>query len=114
MIELAEQSCEACHIGAPLLSDVELTELLPRIPAWRVIDVDNVQQLHRVYTFTNFVNALAFANRVGDIAEKEGHHPALLVEWGQVTVAWWSHKIKGLHKNDVLMAAITDAVFSNG
>ena len=66
--------------------------------------------MSREFSFGNFVEALAFTNRVGEIAETEDHHPAILTEWGKVTVTWWSHKIRGLHKNDLIMAARTDEV----
>ncbi len=68
-------------------------------------------QLQREFDFRNFEQAMAFSNRVGDIAEAEGHHPAILTEWGKVTITWWSHKIRGLHKNDLIMAARTDQVY---
>ena len=61
--------------------------------------------------FGNFVDALAFTNRVGQIAEEEDHHPALLTEWGKVTVSWWTHKIRGLHRNDLIMGAKTDELY---
>lgn len=111
MSELANTSCEACRVDAPLLSANELASLLPEIPEWQVKDVDGIQQLQRVFAFSNFAKAMAFANKIGLLAEAQGHHPALLVEWGRVTVDWWSHKVKGLHKNDVIMAIKTDLVF---
>lgn len=64
--------------------------------------------LRRVYKFRDFAQALSFTNKVGALAEAQGHHPALLTEWGKVTVMWWTHKIGGLHKNDFIMAAKTD------
>ena len=67
-------------------------------------------RLVRTFTLPNFRAALAFTQRVGELAEEEGHHPAILTEWGKVTVSWWTHKIKGLHKNDFIMAAKTDAL----
>jgi 4a-hydroxytetrahydrobiopterin dehydratase len=70
-----------------------------------------IPHLTRRFAFDNFAHALTFTNRVGDIAEQEGHHPALLTEWGKVTVSWWTHAIGGLHKNDFVMAAKTDEVF---
>ncbi|MEC5209544.1 4a-hydroxytetrahydrobiopterin dehydratase [Psychrobacter sp. PL15] len=108
MTELSQASCEVCRIGAPTVSDAEASELLKQIPDWSLINVDGVNQLQRKYKFKNFVKAMAFANRLGDIAEAEGHHPGMLVEWGKVTVTWWSHSIKGLHSNDFIMAAKTD------
>lgn len=112
MVELSEQACEACRVGAPLVSDEELQRLLPTIPGWRVIEVDGVRQLTREFEFKNFAQALAFTNRVGDLAEAENHHPAILTEWGRVTVTWWTHKIHGLHRNDLILAARTDQAYA--
>ena len=92
------------------MSEGELTALLREIPAWRVVERDGVRRLERVVTFPDFATALAFTNRVGAAAESEGHHPALLTEWGRVTVTWWTHAIGGLHRNDFIMAARTDAL----
>lgn len=108
MTELAAQACEACRADAPLVSDEELAQLIREIPEWAPITGDGVMQLQRVFKFRNFKQALAFTNRVGEIAEEVGHHPALLTEWGKVTVTWWSHEAGGLHKNDFIMAARTD------
>ena len=107
-MSLAEMNCEACRADAPRVSDEELRELMHDIPDWTVEVRDGVMQLERVFRFKNFKTALAFTNRVGEIAEAESHHPALLTEWGRVTVTWWSHKIRGLHRNDFIMAARTD------
>ena len=110
MFDLSKQNCEACRADAPKISDDDLKMLMPNIPDWSVIVVDGVMQLSREYEFKNFEQAMAFSNRVGEIAEAEDHHPAILTEWGNVTVTWWSHKIKGLHRNDLIMAARTDEV----
>ena len=110
MTELASGHCEACRVGAPLLTDSELEELMPQISSWSLIVESGVKQLEREFLFDDFISAQAFANKVGDLAEVEGHHPAILLEWGKVTVRWWTHKINGLHKNDVLMAAKTDTL----
>ena len=61
----------------------------------------------------DFAEALEFTNDVGAIAEEEGHHPAILTEWGRVTVTWWTHKIRGLHRNDFIMAAKTDQIYED-
>ena len=111
MFDLSKQNCEACRADAPKISDDDLKMLMPNIPDWSVIVVDGVMQLSREYEFKNFEQAMAFSNRVGEIAEAEGHHPAILTEWGKVTITWWSHKIRGLHKNDLIMAARTDRVY---
>ncbi len=109
--DLREGQCEACRRGAPTATDEEIAELAPAIPDWTIIERDGIKRLERVYRFPNFVDALAFTQTIGEVAETQGHHPALLTEWGRVTVSWWSHKIKGLHRNDFVMAAKTDAIY---
>jgi 4a-hydroxytetrahydrobiopterin dehydratase len=76
-----------------------------------LVEGDGVKRLRRSFAFEDFAQALAFATRVGAAAEQEGHHPALLIEWGRVTVDWWTHAIGGLHRNDFVMAAKTDELF---
>ncbi len=110
MEELAAMRCAACRKDAPRLTDEEIAELRRAVPAWNVIERDHIKMIERVFTFKNFALALAFTNRVGAIAEEQGHHPALLTEWGKVTVTWWTHVIKGLHRNDFIMAAKTDGL----
>ncbi len=105
---LSQAHCEACRADAPKVSESELAELLHEIPDWAIEVRAGVMQLERLFLFKNFKQALAFTNAVGALAEAEGHHPALLTEWGKVTVTWWSHSIQGLHRNDLIMAARTD------
>ncbi|MBW8190093.1 4a-hydroxytetrahydrobiopterin dehydratase [Neiella marina] len=107
---LAQQVCEACRADAPRVTDAEISEWLPLIAAWQLDAEDGIKKLSRQFKFANFVDAMSFAGHVAELAEAHGHHPALLVEWGKVTVTWWTHKIKGLHKNDFVMAAKTDAI----
>ncbi len=71
---------------------------------------DGIANLERVFRFRNFAEALAFTNRIGALAEEEGHHPAILTEWGRVTVSLWTHKIHGLHRNDFVMAAMIGVI----
>lgn len=113
MPELTEQKCEACRVGAPHVTDEEIKELRPQVPDWQLHERDGVRQLEREFSFDDFAEALAFTNRVGEAAEAEGHHPALLTEWGKVTVTWWTHKIGGLHRNDFIMAAKTDELYQS-
>ena len=113
MSRLTEQHCEACRADAPRVTEAEREQLLPQIPDWVVARIDGVEQLQRSYSFPDFAGALAFANRVGELAEAQGHHPAILVEWGRVTVRWWTHKIHGLHRNDFVMAARTDQLVTS-
>jgi 4a-hydroxytetrahydrobiopterin dehydratase len=88
-----------------------MSQFLPQVPDWQVVEREGVRQLERAFKFRDFVHALAFTDRIGALAEAEGHHPALLTEWGKVTVTWWTHKIGGLHLNDFIMAAKTDQVY---
>lgn len=105
---LAEMRCVACRADAPTVTEEEVAQLHPQVPGWELIEENGIKRLRRVFRFDDFAQALAFTNAVGEIAENEGHHPALLTEWGRVTVIWWTHKIKGLHRNDFVMAAKTD------
>ncbi len=111
MTALEQQQCEACRADAPTVTADEQKALLKEVPDWEIIDVEGVPQLRREFRFKNFVQAQAFTNKVADLAEEEGHHPALLLEFGKVTVRWWTHKIGGLHRNDFIMAARTDRLF---
>ena len=113
MDDLSEKTCSACRADSPLLSDTELQAALLQLPDWAVDVVVGVNQLTREYRFKNFVQALTFTQAVGELAEEYGHHPALLTEWGRVKVSWWTHKIHGLHENDVIMAAKTEQLFRN-
>jgi len=110
MDNLSKLKCVACRGGEPTLTDAELAELHPQVSDWQVIEVDGIKRLQRVFKLKNFIEAVAFTNKVAMIAEKEDHHPLIVTEWGRVTVQWWTHKIKGLHKNDFIMAAKTDEV----
>jgi 4a-hydroxytetrahydrobiopterin dehydratase len=110
--ELAQGVCEPCRLGAPKVTDEEIQALRPQVPEWHVVERGGIQRLERAFRFDDFAQALAFTNRVGAIAEAQGHHPALLTEWGRVTVTWWTHKIGGLHRNDFVMAARTDEALS--
>jgi len=108
---LTAERCVACRRDAPTVTDAEAAELHAEIPDWEVVEIEGVRRLRRVFAFDDFAQALAFTNMLGGIAEEQGHHPALLTEWGRVTVSWWTHKIRGLHRNDFIMAAKTDRLY---
>lgn len=86
MTELSKLKCVACRGGEPPLTDAELVELHPDVSDWQIIEVDGIKRLQRVFKLKNFIEAVAFTNKVGMIAEKEDHHPLLITEWGRVTV----------------------------
>ena len=112
MKELTQMKCEVCRAGAPKVTEKETAEFQQQVPKWVIIERDGIKRLERVFQFKDFVQALAFTNKIGEIAEEEGHHPAILTEWGKVGVAWWTHKIGGLHRNDFIMAAKTDEAYT--
>ena len=111
---LAEGRCVPCRGGELPLAQEEIEALRREIPAWNVVERGGVLRLECTFPFPDFASALRFTNQVGELAEREGHHPALLTEWGRVTVSWWTHKIRGLHRNDFVMAAKTDRLYEEG
>jgi len=109
-MSLGEMKCEPCRGGMPPLTDEEIEQYHRQAQSWSVVEKDGIKRLEKSFKFKDFAQALAFTNKVGELAEKEGHHPDILTEWGRVTVTWWTHKIKGLHRNDFIMAAKVDAL----
>jgi 4a-hydroxytetrahydrobiopterin dehydratase len=112
MVDLKSQECVPCRGDEPPVTTAEMKEYLPQIAEWKVVEIDGIPRLERQYKFKNFRKALDFTNKVGEIAEEQDHHPILITEWGKVKVTWWTHAIKGLHRNDFIMAAKTDEIYS--
>lgn len=112
MTDLSQLKCVACRGGDPSLTEAEIAELLPQVPEWQTVAQDGVLRLQRIFKFKNYAQSLDFTNKVAAIAEEEDHHPLIVLEWGRVTIQWWTHVVKGLHKNDFIMAAKTDELFS--
>lgn len=111
MINLAAGTCVPCRGGEPSLTDGEITDLMFHVPQWQLVTQDNILRLQRVFKLKNYTQAVEFANKIATIAEEEDHHPLIVLEWGRVTVQWWTHVVKGLHRNDFIMAAKTDERF---
>jgi 4a-hydroxytetrahydrobiopterin dehydratase len=111
MEALAEMKCVACRKDAPSATDAEIARFQAQVAGWEVVELEGIKRLRRAFLFDDFAQALEFTNRVGELAEEEGHHPALVTEWGRTTVTWWTHKIRGLHRNDFVMAAKTDVLY---
>ena len=111
MTSLNSEKCTACRRDSPPIPIEEKTSLLPQISNWNLIDEEDIPKLNRSFKFKNFVDALAFTNVIGDLAETQGHHPRLITEWGSVEVTWWTHKIRNLHRNDFVMAAKTEQIY---
>ena len=109
-MNLADNPCVPCRGGVPPMEEAKARELLARLGAgWQL--THGGTRLERGYAFKNFAQALAFANKVGEIAEKEGHHPDLHVRWGACTVEIWTHKINGLTESDFFLAAKADRAY---
>ena len=111
MSELRQYTCVPCRGGEPTLTEEEIREFHPQVPNWEISEVDGIKRLRRTFKFKDYSQALAFTQKVGEIAEEQDHHPVLVTEWGKVTVSWWTHKIGGLHRNDFIMAAKTDELY---
>jgi 4a-hydroxytetrahydrobiopterin dehydratase len=109
--DLTGMKCVACRRGEPTLTDEEIAAYRDQVADWEIVEIDGIKRLRRTFRFPDFASALRFTVAVGALAEAEGHHPALLTEWGRTTVSWWTHKIGGLHRNDLIMAAKTDALY---
>jgi 4a-hydroxytetrahydrobiopterin dehydratase len=105
MSELASKTCVPCRGGVPPLKGKELAHLQKQVPLWQVV---NEHHLTRNFTFPDFRQALDFVNRVGDLAEEQGHHPNILLTWGRAEITLWTHKIDGLTESDFIMAAKID------
>ena len=103
---LAAESCEACRPESRPVGVEAAAKLLDGLPDWAIHQAET-ERLAATFTFPDFAAALAFANRVGALAEAADHHPMLVVEWGRVRVCWWTHAIGGLHRNDFVLAART-------
>ena len=110
---LAREKCVACRSDSPQVTEEEIAELHSVVSAWRLTEEEGMKRIDRTFAVKGFAPAMELAERVGRVAEEEGHHPRLTVEWGRVNVSWWTHAIGGLHRNDFIMAAKTDEVFAS-
>ncbi|MFW5995061.1 MAG: 4a-hydroxytetrahydrobiopterin dehydratase [Spirochaetia bacterium] len=114
MESLSHEQCVPCRGGEPSLGKEKVQELLVHLPEWEVRERRDIPRLRRKFRFPDFTAALEFTWRVGEAADAAGHHPRLITEWGAVTVEWWTHAIRGLHRNDFIMASRTDELYSAG
>lgn len=111
-MSLADEPCVACRPGAQPVSAQDLVDFQSQHPKWNLITKNGVQQLECRFQFKDYLQALAFTNQIAQMAQAEDHHPSIVLEWGQVTVTWWTHTIRGLHRNDLIMAARTDRAYA--
>jgi 4a-hydroxytetrahydrobiopterin dehydratase len=106
-MSLARKECVPCKGGVPPLKGEELKQLNEQIDGW---DVIKEHHLSKTYKFSNFVKALEFVNKVGSIAEQQGHHPDIFLTWGKARIEIWTHKIDGLTESDFILAARIDEI----
>jgi 4a-hydroxytetrahydrobiopterin dehydratase len=111
MSSLDIMRCTTFRGGEQPLSRAEIEDYLPQVPSWKLERQNGSYRIERSFRFSDFSEALEFTNKIASLAEKEGHHPAILTEWGRVTVRWWTHKIRGLHRNDFIMAAKSERAY---
>ena len=109
MPNLADKQCVPCKGGVPPLNSEQIAKIAPAVPHWTVT---NDHHIHRAFKFPNFVEALAFVNKVGALAEEQGHHPDILLAWGKAEITLWTHKVNGLTESDFIMAAKIDRLFA--
>ena len=107
MSDLASKTCVPCRGGTPPLKGAALHEFSHQLPNWDVIDEHHMT---RTFTFPNFQKALDFVNRVGAVAEEQGHHPDILLTWGKAEITLWTHSVSGLTESDFIMAAKIDQI----
>ena len=107
MTELAQKTCVPCKGGVPPLRGTDLQRLADQVPEWKVVEEHHIE---RTFSFSNFREALEFTNRVGELAEEQGHHPDIFLAWGKAGIKIWTHKIDGLTESDFVMAAKIDAL----
>ena len=108
-MSLASKDCVPCRGGVPPLTHSEIEPLIAQLSGWKVVDVHH---LDKSYAFPDFKTALDFVNRVGEIAEQQGHHPDVHLAWGKVRIEIWTHKINGLTESDFVFAAKCDRAFA--
>jgi len=111
-MSLNEKTCVPCQSGAPKLTDEQIIERLKEVSSWRVISEEEELKLFKKFDFVDFEETMYFVNKVAALAEKNGHHPVMLVEFRSLEIWWWTHKISGLHENDFIMAAKTDEILN--
>ena len=110
MSSLASKTCVPCRGGIPPLKGQDLATLQKQLPEWQVV---NEHHIVRQFKFPDFKRALAFVNRVGELAEAQGHHPDILLAWGKAEITLWTHKVDGLTESDFIMAAKIDRLFGS-
>jgi 4a-hydroxytetrahydrobiopterin dehydratase len=113
MNELANMHCTKITKDTPQMGDNDIQKYIAGLPGWQLKMKDDEPRIEKVFAFKDFDQAAGFTMGVARKSKEEDHHPAILTEWGKVTVSWWTHKIKGLHLNDFIMAAKTEQLYQD-
>ena len=108
MTLLIGERCVPCRADSPPVTESEIRELSPHIPEWEFVEEEGIPRLVWTFRFPDFKQAPGFTGEVGEMADAEAHHPRITAAWGRVRVTWWTHNIKNIHRNDLIMAAKTD------
>jgi 4a-hydroxytetrahydrobiopterin dehydratase len=111
METLAQEQCVPCTGDVPKLSDDEIKELHMNAPMWEVADAEDGKQLQRTFDFDRYPDGVIFASRIGRLAQEQDHHPTITIGYKKVKLEWNTHAIKGLHRNDFIMAAKSDEAY---
>lgn len=111
-MELAQEEIIMCKADSAQMNQESRLELFNDLPHWQELQENNIIKLKRTFIFKNFKAALTFTNLISELAETANHHPTITLEWGKVTVLWWTHTILGLHRNDFIMAARLNTLFN--
>lgn len=112
-MKLTATQCQPCRSDSHPVNKDDRQRYLEEIPDWSIVCENGVDQLVRTYTFKSYRECLAFTLQLGEMAEEADHHPKIILEWGKVSVHWWTHTIKGLHLNDFILAARSDGAFES-
>ena len=107
---LQDENCSPVQADTPHLADEEIRKLMVQVEGWQQVEAGGEKQISRQFKFKDFKQAMEFTNRVAELADRQDHHPAILTEYGKVTITWWTHRIKGLSRNDFIMAAKTNSL----
>lgn len=108
-MDLSAKKCVPCEGGDPPLARIEVEKLLEEVPEWKLSE-DGILKIERSFKFKDYKQALSFVNKVGEIAESEGHHPNISFTWGKVDITLWTHAVGGLSENDFILAAKIDKI----
>lgn len=111
MTSLADQSLQSCLSDSLALSNNDINHYLTQLDNWQLHNKNKINQIIKTFEFKDYISAQNYSNMIAELAEQENHHPCICIEWGKVTITWWTHSIHGLFINDFIMAARCDRAY---